>query len=143
MDIQTYDSKNLQMNVERHIFDDSGNLKYKYTGYKASMQSYLYDEATNYNYSMEDSFLHESFYRSNIEKDKFYKYIYGVKNIEKFDLKLKKSTVYIPTDSYELKERNIEFGDIKENRLEVGETREIKNDKNITLEGLLNGYKYE
>lgn len=135
VDIQNFDSKELELGVERFILDENGNLKYKYKGHKGWKERYTYDEATNYKYTMEDSYLHESFYSKGFELDEFYKYIYGVKIIEKYDLKLNKVTNYIPVGDVELKERNIEFGNVKEEKMKIQSTREMKKREIITLGG--------
>ncbi len=140
VDIQTYDSKKLVMKVERCIFDEKGNLKYKYTGVKGWKETYLADSV---DFPMEDGYLHESFYATNFDSNENYKYLGDFKLVEKFDIESNKIVSFEPIHEIEIKECNLELGNIEEKNMKLKGSREMKKNEKITLEELLNGYKYE
>lgn len=140
MDIQTYDSKKLVMKVGRCIFDEKGNLAYKYTGVKGWKETYLADSV---DFPMKDGYLHESFYATNFDSNENYKYLGDFKLVEKFDIESNKVVNFEPIHEVEIKECNLELGNIEEKNMKLKGSREMKKNEKITLEELLNGYKYE
>lgn len=143
VDIQTYDRKKSLMRFERNIFDDDGNLKYKYTGVKAWKDSYLYDRANHYSFTMKEGYLHESFYGTSFELNEWYNYLGDFRLVEKFDINSNKVIEFEHILEIELKECNLEFGNIEDKNMKIKNTREMKKYEKMTLEELLNGYKYE
>lgn len=140
VDIQTYDSKELKMKVERYIFDDIGNLMYLVRGQKFNMLSYIKSDAKNYPYSMDDGYLHENFYSANINKDNFYKYFHHSKELQRVDVKANSIENF---EDNELEDTNISLGIINIDKFKIIKKEQL-NEKNIkTLEELLNGYKHE
>lgn len=102
------------------------------------MLSYIKSDARNYPYSMEDGYLHESFYSANIEKDNFYKYFYNSKNLKKIDIKANNIEFF---EINEEEDTNISFGIIDISKFKLIKKEQLK-EKNITQEELLNEYNH-
>lgn len=140
VDIQTYDSKKLKMNVERYIFDSSGNLKYKCIGFKHGQRGYLYDNYINDNInSFNDFYKYDSFFTTN-KKDQVYVCLNNFETIEKFSEKTI-DIMEIIEKSINEENDNISIGEVNEKNYKIINSK--GNVKKITLEELLNGYKYE
>ncbi len=123
----------------RYIFDENGKLKYKVLGEKDVSNSYLYNKEDNFENSFEFYFLHDSFY-SYLKKDEMTQFLRGIRKIEGFnDDKIYSYKIDYANDNNAY--NKIILGTISEK--DMMEKKFINENKNITLEELLNGYKYE
>ena len=78
-----------------------------------------------------------------VVKEFNYKYLGDFKLVEKFDIESNKVVNFEPIHEVEIKECNLELGNIEEKNMKLKGSREMKKNEKITLEELLNGYKYE
>ena len=126
----------------RYIFDEYGNLKYRIKGNKRTTSNYLFDGDNFFDTSFDISYLHDSFYSYNY-KDNLTKYLGGIEEILEF-IKNNKVISYKTSDKNKNKNINeILKGNVIKDSLEIIEEKEDKQNKIMTLEELLNGYKYE
>ncbi len=125
----------------RYIFNDNGNILYSFTGMKRTKDSFLYNEASIYPYSMEDGYLHEIFFNQEYISSSYSKYYYRINNVHKYTEEGVNIEYVLPEKKRNDIETKMSLGIIEENELIL--KQKTKNNKTITMEELLNGYKYE